>query len=98
MSVKRKDSGSVLTTNCYNGMAGNAGCGVQGPPATFGEVFNNNGGGVYAVELRDAGIRTWFFPRNNIPSDIVTSTSEFDFRGEDHPSEERQTRQRRAKR
>jgi hypothetical protein len=75
MSVKRKESGSVLTTNCYNGTDGNAGCGVQGQPATFGEAFNNNGGGVYAMELRDAGIRTWFFPRSNIPSDITTSTS-----------------------
>lgn len=25
---------------------------------------------VYAAELRDAGIRVWFFPRNSIPTDI----------------------------
>jgi hypothetical protein len=75
MSVKRKETGSVLTSNCYNGTDGNAGCGVQGQPSTFGESFNANGGGVYAMELRDAGIRTWLFRRGSIPSDITTSTS-----------------------
>ena len=70
--VKRKQTGKTLTTNCYNGTDGNAGCGVQGPIASFGEEFNNNGGGVYAVELRSAGIRTWFFPRGDVPADLIT--------------------------
>lgn len=30
---------------------------------------------VYALELREAGIRAWFFPRNAIPSDISSPTS-----------------------
>lgn len=46
MHAKRKESGKVLTSNCFNGTDSNAGCGVQGPHATFGEAFNNNGGGV----------------------------------------------------
>ena len=29
---------------------------------------------VYALELRDAGIRTWFFSRFSIPADISNST------------------------
>jgi hypothetical protein len=74
MSVKRKETGSSLTTNCYNGTDSNSGCGVKGSEATFGEEFNSNGGGVYATELRDAGIRTWFFPRSSIPSDITAGT------------------------
>ena len=74
MTVKRKETGSSLTTNCYNGTDGNAGCGVKGSPATFGPVFNSNGGGVYATELRSAGIRTWFFPRSSIPSDITSGS------------------------
>ena len=70
MNVKRKEQGKSLTTNCFNGTDDNAGCGVQGSPPTFGEEFNNNGGGIYALEYRDAGIRMWFFDRKSIPSDL----------------------------
>jgi len=75
MSVKRKETGTALQKNCLNSTDGDSGCGVQGSTATFGEDFNSNGGGVYALELRDAGIRVWFFDRDSIPSDIDTSTS-----------------------
>jgi len=70
--VQRNQTGKALTTNCYNGTDGNSGCGVQGPQESFGQTFNSNGGGVYAVELRDEGIRTWFFPRGKVPADVVT--------------------------
>lgn len=30
---------------------------------------------IYALELRDAGIRAWFFPRASIPADIANPTS-----------------------
>jgi len=70
MNVKRKETGNVLSKNCWNGTDDNAGCGIQGAPATYGEAFNAAGGGIYAMELRDAGIRVWFFPRNDIPSNI----------------------------
>ncbi|KAI1625437.1 endo-1,3(4)-beta-glucanase [Exophiala viscosa] len=75
MKVKRKETGTALNSNCLNSTDGDAGCGVRGSTATFGEDFNNNGGGVYAMELRDAGIRVWMFDRDSIPSDITTSTS-----------------------
>ncbi|KAH8702005.1 putative endo-1,3(4)-beta-glucanase [Talaromyces proteolyticus] len=74
MSVKRKESGSVTSTNCYNGTNSNEGCGVSGTTASYGPEFNQNGGGVYATELRDAGIRIWWFPRNSIPSDITNGS------------------------
>jgi len=70
MKVKRKETGSVLKQNCWNATNENDGCGVLGPEDTYGETFNAKGGGIYAMELRDAGIRVWFFPRSNIPSDI----------------------------
>ncbi|MCJ1310388.1 hypothetical protein MMC25_004052 [Agyrium rufum] len=76
MNVKRKETGKVLSNNCLNSTDHNAGCGVEGPPATFGEALNVNGGGVFAMELRSAGIRTWFFPRKDIPANIdLTQTS-----------------------
>ncbi|KAI9852017.1 MAG: hypothetical protein M1838_002140 [Thelocarpon superellum] len=74
MGVKRKETGSVMNTNCYNSTNNNAGCAVQGPSYTFGQAFNDNGGGVYATELRSAGIRSWFFQRSSIPTDILMGT------------------------
>lgn len=78
MKAKRKETGDVLYKTCANGTNDNSGCGVQGAQDTYGEAFNANGGGIYAMEWRDAGIRVWFFPRSSIPSDIptdVTNTS-----------------------
>lgn len=46
MGVKRKQYGGVLKDNCWNGTDDNAGCGVQGAVETYGEAFNDNGGGV----------------------------------------------------
>ncbi|KAB8225549.1 concanavalin A-like lectin/glucanase domain-containing protein [Aspergillus novoparasiticus] len=75
MNVRRKQTGDTVYTTCDNSTNGNAGCGVQGSPDSYGEPFNNNGGGVYALELRDAGIRAWMFPRDSIPDDITNSSS-----------------------
>lgn len=49
MDVKRQETGNVLSTNCLNSTDNNAGCGVQGPVNTYGQVFNNLGGGVRSV-------------------------------------------------
>lgn len=72
MKVKRKETGTVVNTDCYNGTDGNAGCGVKGEVATYGEAFNDNGGGVYAMEWRDAGIRIWLWDHSSIPGDIAS--------------------------
>ncbi|KAL4810927.1 concanavalin A-like lectin/glucanase domain-containing protein [Aspergillus unguis] len=74
MDVKRKQLGTATYKTCDNATNANAGCGVQGPVATYGEEFNKKGGGIYALELRDAGIRAWFFPRDSIPSDITNGS------------------------
>ncbi|KAL3422875.1 putative endo-1,3(4)-beta-glucanase [Phlyctema vagabunda] len=74
MKVKRKETGKVLETQCQNGTNDNAGCGVKTGSATFGQEFNANGGGVMAMELRDAGIRIWQFLRGSIPSDITAGS------------------------
>ncbi|KAL9056208.1 MAG: hypothetical protein Q9162_003088 [Coniocarpon cinnabarinum] len=73
MKVKRKQSGSVDGKNCYNGTDANNGCGVVGATDTYGAALNQNGGGVYACELRKEGIRIWFFARASLPGDVSTA-------------------------
>ena len=75
MDQKGIETGKVLTKDCYSGINSNTGCSVQGPQDTYGQALNANGGGVYAMEWRSEGIRMWFFPRSNIPSDITKGVS-----------------------
>ncbi|KAI0666251.1 concanavalin A-like lectin/glucanase domain-containing protein [Trametes maxima] len=65
-------TGSVVGgTNCAAAETGNAGCGmVAKQDNTYGVGFNNNGGGVYAMQWVGSGISVWFFPRSSIPSDV----------------------------
>ncbi|KGO73237.1 Concanavalin A-like lectin/glucanases superfamily [Penicillium italicum] len=74
MGVKRKESGTVDKKDCYYKAEENSGCGVKGTESTYGPEFNSNGGGVYAMELRDAGIRVWQWVRSKIPSDITSGS------------------------
>lgn len=68
---RRRQLGKAETYDCHNTTDNNAGCGVTSPPAYYGQNFNDNGGGVYALELRNEGIRVWVFNRTSIPSDIT---------------------------
>ncbi|KAH9219349.1 concanavalin A-like lectin/glucanase domain-containing protein [Leptodontidium sp. 2 PMI_412] len=73
-NVKRKETGKVLASTCANTTNANGGCGVNaGTDTTFGSTFNSNGGGVLALELREAGIRMWQFARNALPSNLWTA-------------------------
>lgn len=68
------ETGTVITTDCFNATNGNEGCVVQdASTGSYGQDFSNNGGGVYAMLWNADGIRTWFFNRSNIPSDIEGS-------------------------
>jgi hypothetical protein len=66
-------SGSVVSsTNCAALETNNEGCGVRANQTnSFGAPFNSNGGGVYAMLWDNSGVSVWFFPRQNIPSDIT---------------------------
>ena len=75
MDVKRKQAGKALQASCNYKKNDNAGCGVQGAQDTYGQALNSAGGGIYAMEWRDAGIRVWFFPRGSIPADIPADVS-----------------------
>ncbi|KAI1168961.1 concanavalin A-like lectin/glucanase domain-containing protein [Nemania serpens] len=72
--VKRKMTGSSLNTNCYNNTNNNAGCGVSGPPESFGIGYNSAQGGIVAMEWRNQGIRMWQFGRDSIPADITAKS------------------------
>lgn len=67
------ETGTLVTGNCYqyDPNQSNSGCGVSNTAANvYGTAFNNNGGGVYAMEWTASAIKVWFFPRGSIPSDI----------------------------
>lgn len=50
------------------------GCGVDGPEGSFGAPFNKNGGGVWATQVENDGVKVWFFRRGQEPSDCHTDT------------------------
>ena len=56
------------STDC----AGDVGCSVIGTDGSYGTSFNENGGGVYAMEWTSDLINIYFFPRNAIPADITS--------------------------
>jgi hypothetical protein len=71
MNVKRKQTGSTEKSNCDHSKDDNAGCGVKAEEDSYGVGFNKNGGGVMALEWRDAGIRMWQFARGSVPADVT---------------------------
>lgn len=73
MSVKRKMSGKAGQKDCNVATNDNTGCVVtaSGGKGSYGAALNDAGGGVMALEWRDAGIRIWQFQRGSIPADIA---------------------------
>lgn len=54
----------------------NCGCSVTDASdvPSYGSAFNDNGGGVFATLIDAFGVRIWFFPRAEIPSDVQANT------------------------
>lgn len=72
-------SGSVYTADCdvnAPNQAPNTGCQIQDNSGTpsFGDPFNQNGGGVFAMEWTSRFIKIWFFPRDKIPSNVLSTS------------------------
>lgn len=52
----------------------NQGCVIQAKSNRgYGAEFNKNGGGVYATEWTSDAISIWFFPRESIPPNVLSS-------------------------
>ncbi|KAF9511049.1 glycoside hydrolase family 16 protein [Hydnum rufescens UP504] len=69
------ESGTLVSTDCYNATNGNQGCIVRESQAnSFGSGFSSVGGGGFATLFSESGISTWFFPRASIPSDFTSSS------------------------
>ncbi|KAH7118291.1 concanavalin A-like lectin/glucanase domain-containing protein [Dactylonectria estremocensis] len=66
------ESTTLLESNCNAGYA-HTGCSQSTANyQNYGNSFNANGGGVYAMEWTSDHISIWFFARNQIPDNIKT--------------------------
>ncbi|KIY51275.1 hypothetical protein FISHEDRAFT_70915 [Fistulina hepatica ATCC 64428] len=61
-------------TNCTSGGSDDTGCPfISQNTESYGDGFNNAGGGVYATLVDSTGVWIWFFSRSSIPSDLSSS-------------------------
>ena len=71
------ETGTLQATDCTvyvtpYGDGNYVGCGVSDPRTTsYGTGFNQNGGGVYAMQWTSDYIKIWFFPNGTVPQDIT---------------------------
>jgi len=64
-------------TNCYinaPNQYSNQGCGIVGTANSYGAPFNQQGGGVYALEWTPNLIRAFYFSPSNIPPDLNSNS------------------------
>ncbi|KAL4247593.1 Glycosyl Hydrolase Family 16 [Abortiporus biennis] len=74
----RNQTGNTFSGNCDAVSNSNSGCGVGfTKSASFGEDFNNAGGGFYVMARTSAEIRIWFWSRQdqNIPQEITNGAA-----------------------
>ncbi|PLW58836.1 hypothetical protein PCANC_00258 [Puccinia coronata f. sp. avenae] len=68
--------GNVLNTDCDVNASSNLGCGVHDRSnASYGQPFNQQGGGVFAMEWSSSGISIWRFARGEVPKDLQSGTT-----------------------
>lgn len=64
-------TGKVFSTNCKYDTGG---CSAIAPYGTFGDSFNQGGGGIWATQVEAEGIKIWHFTRASIPADIISDS------------------------
>ncbi len=65
---------TLLNSNC-NADSGYTGCSVTTTTSnSYGTNFNNNGGGVYAMQWESSGVYVWFWPHSSVPADITAGS------------------------
>ncbi|KAI0339157.1 hypothetical protein BDW22DRAFT_1336775 [Trametopsis cervina] len=65
----------------------NSGCTVpESTPNSFGQLFANNGGGVWATQFDVSGIFIWFWGRSHVPPSVTTATDSLDISSWGPPS------------
>lgn len=74
--TNRLMTGTASESNSCNVNDAVNGCGIKDERAiSYGAGLNKNGGGIYAMRWEQAtGIQIWFFPRNNLPADVKSSS------------------------
>ena len=75
---RQRFSGAIKTPNCdinAPGQGTNVGCAIaSADDSTYGDGFNNAGGGVYATEWTAEAISVYHFSRANVPVDLSSGT------------------------
>ncbi|KZT10733.1 glycoside hydrolase family 16 protein [Laetiporus sulphureus 93-53] len=75
MPQQRAHLGTVSSTNCDASVNFNQGCGVNGPPGSYGAPLNAGRGGWFVMARSKAeGVRVWFWARGdpNVPTEVST--------------------------
>ncbi|KAH9471552.1 hypothetical protein Pst134EA_005445 [Puccinia striiformis f. sp. tritici] len=68
--------GNVLNTDCDVYASSNLGCGVHDSSnSSYGQSFNQAGGGVFAMEWTPDGVSIWRFSRGEVPRDLQSGNS-----------------------
>ncbi|KAL4978285.1 endo-1,3(4)-beta-glucanase xgeA [Aspergillus desertorum] len=66
-------TGNMTSSECGEA-SGTIGCVVQGQQGSSGDSFNEQGGGVYAMEWQEDYLKIWYFPRSSIPESLTAGT------------------------
>ncbi|OSD00034.1 glycoside hydrolase family 16 protein [Trametes coccinea BRFM310] len=71
--------GKTSGADCSAGANSSVGCTVlETQPNSFGQGFNDNGGGVWAAQFDVSGIFVWFWNRSALPGDISSGSKTID--------------------
>ena len=72
---KMTQGSTVASTSCVSGGSNNKGCQITTDQQnTYGDGFNNAGGGTYATEWTSSGISIYFWSADSAPSDVTNGS------------------------